>query len=93
MDGNTEMTTLSEAIKHCEDVADSYNDTVPDCDCAIEHRQLAEWLRQLKACRLEYVNACKTAMYKTPDRTLRDLEDAYTVMNVLQPIFGKDVTF
>jgi hypothetical protein len=39
---------LDEAIKHNEEVADSYNNTVPDCDCAKEHRQLAEWLKELK---------------------------------------------
>ena len=43
--------TLDEAIKHSEEVADSYNNTVPDCDCAKEHRQLAEWLKELKRLR------------------------------------------
>ena len=40
--------TLNEAIKHCEEVAHSYDDTVPDCKCAADHRQLAEWLKELK---------------------------------------------
>jgi len=40
--------TLEEAIEHSEQVADSYNNTVPDCDCAKQHRQLAEWLKELK---------------------------------------------
>jgi glycosyltransferase involved in cell wall biosynthesis len=40
---------LNEAIKHAQQVADSYNDTVPDCDCAQEHRQLAKWLTELAA--------------------------------------------
>lgn len=35
--------TLDEAIKHCEEVADSKCD-----ECGAEHRQLAEWLRELK---------------------------------------------
>lgn len=35
--------TLDEAIKHCEEVADSKCD-----ECGTEHRQLAEWLRELK---------------------------------------------
>lgn len=47
--------TIDEAIKHCEEVAEKYCDAVeeglkPDdfCDsCASEHRQLAEWLREL----------------------------------------------
>lgn len=40
--------SIEEAIKHCNKVADSYNDTVPDCDCASDHRQLASWLQELK---------------------------------------------
>ena len=35
--------TLDEAIKHCEEVAESKCD-----ECGAEHRQLAEWLRELK---------------------------------------------
>ena len=38
--------TLDEAIKHCEDVADSKCD-----ECGVEHRQLAEWLKELKQLR------------------------------------------
>lgn len=54
--------TLDEAIKHAEEVAELneectriYNeqgDAIASCschECAIEHRQLAEWLRELKA--------------------------------------------
>lgn len=48
--------TLDEAIKHCEEVAEKYCEKVEDgltaddfCDsCASEHRQLAEWLKELK---------------------------------------------
>lgn len=36
--------TLEEAIKHCEEVALQIN----DCECAADHRQLAEWLTELK---------------------------------------------
>lgn len=52
--------TLEEAIKHCEEVAEKYdtelnlincgisNESCDDCiECANEHRQLAEWLREL----------------------------------------------
>ena len=43
------MMTLEEAIIHCEDVA---NDRAGCCeDCAEEHRQLAEWLKELRAYR------------------------------------------
>lgn len=54
--------TLDEAIKHCEEVAEAeeqkykeWKDDYPhlkkidSClECAEEHRQLAEWLRELK---------------------------------------------
>jgi hypothetical protein len=36
--------TIDEAIRHCEEVAEKMN----DCECAADHRQLAEWLRELK---------------------------------------------
>ena len=43
--------TLDEAIRHAEEVAeyDCYNDEQKKC--ADEHRQLAEWLRELKRLR------------------------------------------
>lgn len=55
--------TLEEAIKHCEEVAEAeeqkYKDwkgdyshlkKIDSClECAKEHRQLAEWLKKLKA--------------------------------------------
>lgn len=55
--------TLEEAIKHCEDVAENKEQAVYDLlafgystkeerneciECANEHRQLAEWLTELK---------------------------------------------
>ena len=53
--------TLDEAIKHCEEVAEKYCEKVEEglnaddfCDsCASEHRQLAEWLKELKRLREE----------------------------------------
>lgn len=43
--------TLDEAIKHAEEVADydCYNEN--QFKCSEEHRQLAEWLKELKAYR------------------------------------------
>lgn len=38
--------TIEEAIKHCEDVALSCKDN--NSSCALEHIQLAEWLKELK---------------------------------------------
>lgn len=57
--------TLDEAIRHCEEVAESEEQKykewkgdyshlkkIDSClECAKEHRQLAEWLRELKAYR------------------------------------------
>ena len=55
------MRTLEEAIRHCEEVAllkdieaedhnSRYTGLIRECkECAAEHRQLAEWLRELKA--------------------------------------------
>lgn len=54
--------TLDEAIKHCEEVAEAnekqysenpeqlgYTEKFYDCkECADEHRQLADWLKELK---------------------------------------------
>ena len=49
------MMTLDEAIKHEEEVADGHDRikqikavTLEECKRAAEHRQLAEWLRELK---------------------------------------------
>lgn len=60
--------TLEEAIKHCEEVADKYdtelnlincgisNESCDKClECASEHRQLAEWLRELQKYRQIFV--------------------------------------
>jgi len=45
--------TLDEAIEHAEQVAYArdYCREHPKCACAVEHRQLAEWLKELKALR------------------------------------------
>lgn len=50
--------TLEEAIKHAEEIADGHDRikqikavTLEECKCASEHRQLAEWLKELKQLR------------------------------------------
>lgn len=40
--------TIDEAIIHCEEVADRCAITDGDRRCEQEHRQLAEWLKELK---------------------------------------------
>ena len=67
--------TLDEVIKHCEEVVDLCEDSVSkydmtdaleshfacqDGECAEEHRQLAEWLRELK--RLKEQEPCEDAI-------------------------------
>lgn len=45
--------TLDEAIKHAADVAETC-----DCkECALQHRQLANWLQELK--KLKGTNRCE----------------------------------
>lgn len=58
------LMTLEEAIKHCEEVAEELEEEAVKgcCDdteimnncikCASEHRQLAEWLKELKESRM-----------------------------------------
>ena len=43
--------TLDEAIKHCEEVADGMTEQGKCAECAAEHKQLAEWLKELKNAR------------------------------------------
>lgn len=45
--------TLDEAIMHCEEVADRCSVTDGNRTCESDHRQLAEWLRELKKYRQE----------------------------------------
>lgn len=71
--------TLEEAIKHCEEVAEKYdtelnlincgisNESCDNClECAKEHRQLAEWLKELKAydeARAEIIRKSKSGQW------------------------------
>jgi len=73
------MMVLEEEIKHHEQIADSYKDTVPDCNCAKKHRQLAEWLKELKYYREE----CETFKVK---RIIKSLESIKTVKGTVKII-------
>lgn len=59
--------TLDEAIRHCEEVASGLIEASENadlqgdekeakgcCECAREHKQLAEWLKELKAYKGRY---------------------------------------
>jgi hypothetical protein len=56
------MMTIDEAIRHCEEVAEKMN----DCECAADHRQLAEWLTELKELR-EIFSKVDTGAIKPKD--------------------------
>lgn len=62
--------TLDEAIEHANQVADSYKDTAPACKCAREHKQLANWLTELKMAR-----ECMFAQIPSMARTISDNHD------------------
>lgn len=48
LDFNEKMMTIEEAIEHCkEQVCDN-------TECSMQHKQLAEWLSELKAYREKY---------------------------------------
>lgn len=81
--------TLEQAIQHCEEVAKELeeeavkgccddSETMDKCiECADEHRQLTEWLRELKKYR---------TIFRKIERIL--FENGYT-MDDLDTIFGK----
>lgn len=71
--------TLDEAIKHCEEKAKEIrqvNDEMPsDCklskglmECACEHEQLAEWLKELKDYR-EGTRTCENCKHELKSET------------------------
>lgn len=80
------INSLDEAIAHCEEVAENqewmaknYDDDSMGAkvcrECASERRQLAEWLRELKALHenedvKDVFNNCETCKY-------RDIDDTY----------------
>lgn len=45
--------TIEEAIQHCEEVAAGETEQGKCPACAAEHKQLAEWLRELVAIRAQ----------------------------------------
>ena len=66
------MMTLDEAIIHCEEQAEIEG----ICDCAAEHAQLAEWLKELKRLR----------------QWKKDIREKFEEMNnKLDPLHGTDV--
>ena len=78
------INSLEDAIKHCEEVAErlegknGYAYTDATCEeCANEHKQLAQWLKELKKYR---------AIFEKVGKILAD--NGYTIDD-LDTIFGK----
>ena len=85
--------TIDDAIKHAEEVAKvnececvEYSEVSPlyvsNCKkCAEDHRQLAEWLKELK-----YAKVLLKATYDL----LKQCDDSYFVLNVLEQLVTYD---
>lgn len=83
------MMGLEQAIEHAEQVANRYNDTVPECECAKEHRQLAEWLGILKKAKFEYDEAWRILTHPTPDVTYADRDRAQVILDTFRDSLGR----
>ncbi len=95
---------LDEAIRHCEEVAeenqaivdacDYYGDNMAKCDeCAKEHRQLARWLRELKALKEQVNGDCisREAVIKSLHKRFADGFDSdkwWNSTSVLCAVYG-----
>jgi len=73
------MMDLDEAIQHCEEVADTPCFTDEEARCYSEHRQLAEWLKELKAYREIWSKLgmwlADTRLAIAPDEFLNDVDE------------------
>ena len=92
--------TLEEAIKHCEEQAEILRRTAAQIaraksgffkyeqyrECARDHDQLAEWLKELKAYR-EAEEEINKLVYKNID--LSYVQGVTTVLNIFQKHLGK----
>ena len=72
--------TLDEVIIHCEDVANTPYYTDKEPKCYSEHRQLAEWLKELKKYR-EWLNSFN------PDSAT----ECFTAVRELRSFVGRDI--
>lgn len=85
------MMSLDEAIKHCEEVAEELEEEVIKgcCDdteimnkcyeCASEHRQLAEWLRELNE--IKHLFSITEKLFRANFKNgLIDVVDGYDIL-------------
>ena len=71
------MLDLESAIKHCEEVADGMTEQGKCAECADEHKQLAEWLKELKQLREQ--EPCDDAISRADvEQTVEDNILCYT---------------
>lgn len=80
--------TLDEAIKHCEEVAEENEKNAKSInniykksclECASEHRQLAEWLRELKEVKT-LVRVTEKIWHQNARGGLIDVVDGYDIL-------------
>lgn len=73
------MMDLDSAIQHCEEVADTPCFTDEEARCYSEHRQLAEWLKELKAYKETWRKLgmwlADTRLAIAPDEFLNDVDE------------------
>ena len=84
--------TLDEAIKHCEDVArlnemycdaeDSVSDRIR---CAADHRQLCEWLKELKEAK-GIIRVCNRVLGYLLECEIESTSTRYEVETLLKSI-------
>lgn len=68
------MKNLQQAIDHARQVYESYRNTAPECGCAMEHLQLANWLEELKSTRAR-VAILETALKEIGERGQQTPQD------------------
>lgn len=81
--------SLEEAIIHAEEVEDRCAVTDGNIQCENEHRQLASWLKILKAAKFEYDEAFRIMNCPTPDVTDNDRKRAVIILDVFRDSLGR----
>lgn len=80
--------TVDEAIKHCEETAEKYEEygIETECyQCAKDHRQLAEWLRELQEAKTT-LRVCKRMLGYLLDCEIENSSTRREVETLLQAI-------
>ena len=93
--------TIDEAIKHCEEVAkneerfcvqDAYTSSMQTHgQCAAEHRQLADWLRELQELREKHWDECRQIAHYDNDLKEVIKLTGTTIETALENLDAKDL--